>query len=595
MANGIDTQSLITQLMAAERLPQDNLKSKVAVLQKAQSLWTTIGTRLTALATASDALASFGSATTLIAATSSDANLGVRVSGTPVTGTTADVKVVSLATSQTTRADDSFTGSDASAGGRDLTLTINGSAQTFTSADGTIGGLVAAVNAAKPGVTASLVQVSPGSYQLVMRADNTGVANGFTAAGAGWTSFTDVRPAADAHLEIDGLPITRSSNVITDVIDGIELTLKAPTLSPSTVTVGRDDDSVVAKIKAIVDAANGVISTVKSATATSTDAATRGPLSGDYTASQIGDKIRDVIAAGITGSDGVLRSASSLGVSLNRDGSVTFDEAKLRASLTTDAGGVLASLSRGGFSSTTAVKVSAVTSGASPGARSIDVTQVATKAALAGLPFPVPANTLVTVNVTSAGTTHPISFNTGASNSETLSNMNTAMQQANVRIQATSSSPGVLDLTASQEGSAYDFSVDGALTGSSSAGLNAMATIDNVAVVGVGRSVTSGGVVFDVSALTVATATVTLTDGLAGALSHLATLAGASSGTIKIATDGLTANVTEMNKRIADWDTHLASLQTQYTRKFTAMDTMISQLNSQLSSLNSLLPQTTSS
>ena len=69
-----------------------------------------------------------GVATSLIKATSSDANLGVRVSGgTPVTGTTADIMVVSLATSQTTRATDSFSGSDANAGGRSLTLTVNGS------------------------------------------------------------------------------------------------------------------------------------------------------------------------------------------------------------------------------------------------------------------------------------------------------------------------------------------------------------------------------------------------------------------------------------------------------------------------------------
>ncbi len=595
MANGIDTQSIISQLMAAERLPQDNLRTKVTTMQQTQSVWTTIGARLTALATAADALAPLGSATTLIKASSSDANLGVRVSGAPVSGTTADIKVVSLATSQTTRANDFFTGSDDSVGTR--TLTINGSATAFTSTDGTIGGLVNAVNAGKTGVTASLVQVSPGSYQVVMRADKTGVAQGFTATGTGWTDpvFAEVRPPADAQLEVDGLAITRASNVITDVIDGVELTLKAPTAGPSTVTVSRDDDSVVAKIKAMVDAANVVISTVKSATTTSTEAATRGLLAGDYSATQIGDKIRDVIAGGITGSDGVLRSASELGISLTRDGALSFDETKLRDNLSNDAPGVLASLGRGGFSSDGTIKISAVTTAATPGTRTIDVTQVATKAGINGLPYP-PAGPgeQVTIVVTTADGPHSVSFTAGNSNNTTLANMNAALQLANLRVQATSNAdPSMIDLKASREGSNSDFSVSGDMTGTSTSGQDAIATIDGVVVTGSGRSLSAGGVVFDVSAI-VTGATATFTDGLAGALSHLATQAGAASGTIKVATDGITSSLADINKRIDDWDTQLAALQTQYTRKFSAMDSMISRLNAQLASITSLMTTTSS-
>jgi flagellar hook-associated protein 2 len=350
----------------------------------------------------------------------------------------------------------------------------------------------------------------------------------------------------------------------------------------------------VTKIKAMVDATNFLINTVKNATATSTDAASRGPLSGDYTAAQIGNKIRDAIAGGITGSDGVLRSSSVLGISLDRTGTVNFDETKLRDSLGTDAAGVLASLSRGGFSSTSAVKISAITASANPGTRQIDVTQAATKAGLAGLFYPAGApSSTANISVLTGGVAHAISFQIGNSNLETLTNLNASLQQDNIRILATDNG-GSIDLTASREGSAYDFTVSGDMTGASTAGLNALATIDGVNVVGVGRSVTAGGVVFDVSAVTGGAKAVTFTDGLAGALSRLATQAGSSSGTITSASDALTSSLTEMNKRIDDWDTRLATLQTQYTHQFTAMDTMISQLNSQLTSLNSLLPSSSS-
>jgi hypothetical protein len=215
------------------------------------------------------------------------------------------------------------------------------------------------------------------------------------------------------------------------------------------------------------------------------------------------------------------------------------------------------------------------------------------------MPVPAPATgTPVSLTVTVGGAPHTVIFVTGASNFETLSNLNTALQLAAVHIQASSGNGTTIDLTASQEGSASNFSVSGGgavgLSGTSSAGLDAMATIDNDPVAGSGRSVSAGGIVYETSGLGLAS--VTLTDGLAGALSRAAALAGsATGGTVKGATDGIAASVIDFNKRILEWDTKLSMRQTEYTRKFTAMDTLLAQLNSQLSTIASLTTAATSS
>ena len=99
-------------------------------------------------------------------------------------------------------------------------------------------------------------------------------------------------------------------------------------------------------MKNLVDAANALGTMIDAATKISPNAADRGPLAGDYNARQLMIAVRDAIAAPLTTASGTPVTASVFGVSLNKDGTIDFDQAKLTATLATSRADVLSVLGR---------------------------------------------------------------------------------------------------------------------------------------------------------------------------------------------------------------------------------------------------------
>jgi flagellar hook-associated protein 2 len=596
--SNIDTDSIVSQLMAVERRPQQLLAASVTALQRSQTAWQSIADKLNALKTAADALAGIGQAASYVSATSTDPAVKVRTTGAAA-GTTATIEVLGLAAAHSVVATDTFASATASAGGRTLELTIGGSPQTFASADGTIGGLAAAVNAPNAGLRATVLQTAPGTFQLVVTATTTGAASAFSAGGTGWASFTTARAGADASLVVDGVPVTRSSNVVGDLLAGLEVTLTAKTAGAATISVARDDDKIVAAVKAMIDAANTAMSAIATATKTSTDATTRGALAGDYSARRLADSIRSVIAQPLTGSGASAVTAGSLGVSLTRDGTITFDETKLRTALANDPATVLGALGRSGTSGTTGITVVGSTSAAVPGTRQVVVTQAATRATLASIPVPPPAaGTSIALNVVTPQGTYLVAFEAGSSWAETAGSLNAALRAAGVHLVASPASGGGVDLVADRFGAAGSFSVTGGdavgLSGGAS-GLDAQGTIGGTPFTATGRTVTSGGIVYsiDVTAAEVAasggtfTADVTFNDGLAGALAR-AGEQGATGGPALTAKQAIADRIADLNTRIARFDDRLAMREATLRRKFTTMETLLARLQSTSTSLGLL-------
>ena len=117
ISNTMDTASLVSQLMSVERIPQDQLKTRVSALQSKQNAWSTIGSRITSLQTAAEALAPVGSISKLMAATSSnDAAVAVKVTGA-ANPSSSSIEVTNLATTHSVVSTDTFSDATASAGG----------------------------------------------------------------------------------------------------------------------------------------------------------------------------------------------------------------------------------------------------------------------------------------------------------------------------------------------------------------------------------------------------------------------------------------------------------------------------------------------
>jgi len=282
--NQIDFNAILNLAIQQEREPIDRLDTQKKALETQKTAFGTLAGKLSTLQSAVDTLKDADSLSTL-SATSSDTGVGVATTSGTVAGSYAIV-VSQLAKTQVTASTSTYGAlTDVVATGGTLTLTpASGSPVTVTlTGSTTIQELATAINDATDSpATATVVQSSPGVYQLVLTGAETGADNAFTitnalTGGSGLT-FTDTdsdgvsgdsaadntQAAVNASFTVNNLTVASASNTVTDVIPGVTLTLK--TADPSTtvnVEVARDADAVKTTINKFISAYNDVLSFAK--------------------------------------------------------------------------------------------------------------------------------------------------------------------------------------------------------------------------------------------------------------------------------------------------------------------------------------------
>jgi flagellar hook-associated protein 2 len=213
---------------------------------------------------------------------------------------------------------------------------------TVTVADGydTPQGLVDAINDADLAVTARLVNTgstSSPSYKVVLTgADGSDAAFSMsTDPSSVLTSLSMTETAAtDAVLTVDGVTFTRSSNSVTDVIDGVTLNLKDTTSTSASVTLARDTAPVVEKITALVTAyneANSLLNEVSNAK--STLDIYGGTLVGDSLVRQMRTQLREMLLGESSTPGTNVSAAWQMGISVDKTGLMTLDTTKLQTAL----------------------------------------------------------------------------------------------------------------------------------------------------------------------------------------------------------------------------------------------------------------------
>ena len=183
LVSGLDTDSIITQLMTIEAQPQTDLKTRLSDHQTQAKALQDLNSKIAALAAQASDLTNAATWRPLKATSSSTA-----VAATATTGTAAgsfDITVVSTAVAhQLTFSGTAKPGDHVTGAGNDVTLTVGGTPRTITS-DGTLTGLVNALNAAGTGVKASTISLDDGSKRLIVQAATTGASGAFTLTDAG--------------------------------------------------------------------------------------------------------------------------------------------------------------------------------------------------------------------------------------------------------------------------------------------------------------------------------------------------------------------------------------------------------------------------
>ncbi|WP_369258069.1 flagellar filament capping protein FliD [Geodermatophilus amargosae] len=318
LISGLDTTSLISQLVAAEGTVQSQLKTRLSETKDAAAAYRSINTKIDALRSAAETLGKDATWTAAKASSSSTA-VAVAVTGTPQTGSvTFTVKSVAAAHAVVGTA----AHSSATTGGvySDLTVTDADGVPTGTIAVGTgsLADTAAAINKSSYGLNATVLQVSPGQYKLQVSAKSTGSAGEFSLG----ARFTELRQGTDAAITLgdagSAIDITSSTNTFTGVIPGGTLTVSAASTAPVTVDVQSDPDAVAAKVQAFVDAANAALTEIAKESANGAEST--ASLRGDSNLRRLTDQVLTAVSDVVAG----LGSPGTFGVQLTRDGKVSF-------------------------------------------------------------------------------------------------------------------------------------------------------------------------------------------------------------------------------------------------------------------------------
>ena len=226
-------------------------------------------------------------------------------------------------------------------GGAAFTLTItplNGTAKTLNlAANSKASDVVSAINSSGTGVTASVVNTGGAQtpYKIVINSNVTGIAGGFSITdSSGALGLTNVTPAQDANLTVDGVSMSRSSNQITDAIKGVSLTLFAENSSPTVLQVTRDNSALNSNIANLVKTYNELQKTMKTlGDSQSSDPVNGGKLANDSMLRQVQSMVRNMVTGDSTAPGGKFKALRDIGVTLQVDGSLQTDSSKLQSAL----------------------------------------------------------------------------------------------------------------------------------------------------------------------------------------------------------------------------------------------------------------------
>jgi len=357
LGSGLDVNSLVAQLVAAERAPAQ---------QRLTRIESGLDTKLSALGTLRGALSGFQGA---VGALRNEAQLMVRKAevsdaavlragaGAEASVGTYSVEVLSLASAHRLASQAYAAGSAATVGSGTLNFSQNGTSFSVAVAAGTtLAQLRDAINGAtgNAGIRASIVQADDGA-RLVLGARDPGSAQAIrvTAAGAAGglaalvfdpgisTPMSVLAPAANAQAKVEGFTVSASGNRIAGAIEGVTLDLLAAKPGTAiTVTVSQDNSALRDRIGKMVADFNTMAASLGRLRSFDPTGRNGGPLIGDSTLLGIESRLRRDIASAVPASGNSATTLAAIGVNMGADGRLSISDAKLSAALRDDAAGV---------------------------------------------------------------------------------------------------------------------------------------------------------------------------------------------------------------------------------------------------------------
>ncbi len=336
LASGLDTASIISQLMQLEAAPQGRLKTQVSTQQTAVKTLQGINTKVASLLTQAQDLAK-PTAWTSVAATSSSEHATVTTAAGAVATALSFTIQQTARSHQLTFADTAALDAGVVPAGSSLLLDrLDGSpAVTIDAGDGTLQGLVDAINGSGQGIRAVAVRLDDGTSRLRVESSTTGASSDFTLARGDGTPLLGGATATagrDAAIVVGPDTIRSPSNTYADLLPGVTVALAAntPTGTVVDVDLATDGAAMAGKVRDLVDTLNGVLGEIDSATKAGGSGIKAGPLAGDSSLRSVRDQLLSTLYSAAGG------SLADVGIELDKYGKVTFDEDRFVAAYQSD-------------------------------------------------------------------------------------------------------------------------------------------------------------------------------------------------------------------------------------------------------------------
>lgn len=405
-SSSIDVNSIVSQLMQIEGRRKTLLQKKESDYELKLSSVGALSSAMSSFKSALDSLRS-GSSFQTMKAVSADSAVFTATASSSASAGTYNLEVTQLAKANMLTSSAYLDTTSAIATG---TLTIQvgtGAATSVTidSSNNTLTGIKDAINKAGSDVTAAIVNDGTG-YKLLLTSSKMGASNTIkvTVTGdsvgtdtdtsglsnlmydpAGTKNMSQIQEAKSSIVKMGTLTATKDSNTVTDLIPGVTLNLlKEQVGTPVNLAVSNDTSIVSSNVNKFVSEFNKLTKTIKDISGYNTATKKSSPLGADTVIRQVESEIRRIIGDTIPGLSSGLNALSKIGITTQRDGSLSVDSTKLDTAIKDNFNDIVKLFAKVGSATDVNISMSSSTTATVAGTYSINITQAAAKGSIVG-------------------------------------------------------------------------------------------------------------------------------------------------------------------------------------------------------------------
>ena len=340
---GLDVTAAVNSAISAAQAPEQAWENQQAALQNQASALNQIQSDVSNLDNDIQTLNSLTGPFSARTVSSSNSNV-LTASAASGAATGNHVVVVNNLASVASWTSGTFASSSTAlpAGSFTITTGSGGTATITTDGTETLSDVAQQINGDGLGLTASVLTDASGS-RLTIVANSSGSASNFSISGSSGFGFTQAVTGGNASLTVDGINISSASNTVSGAIPG--LTLNLLSASPGTqvsLGVAPNTSQATQAINQFVTDYNTAISGVNAQFTFNSSTNSEGPLAGDTTVLNLQNDLLGALDYTYSPSSGTttVPNLSSMGITVNNDGTLSVDSSALQSALSNNFGDV---------------------------------------------------------------------------------------------------------------------------------------------------------------------------------------------------------------------------------------------------------------